>query len=93
MGGLGSVLATALHVEGHEIAIIDRDEQAFRRLNPSFQGQTVVGTGFDRDILIKAGIEKADGFASVTNGDNSNIISALIARRVFRVPPGHHAYL
>lgn len=85
-GRVGASLATALYVEGNEISIIDKDEHAFRRLNPSFQGQTVVGTGFDRDILIKAGIEKADGFASVTNGDNSNIISALIAKRVFRVP-------
>lgn len=85
-GRVGSQLAMALSVEGHEIAIIDKDENAFRRLNPSFQGQTIRGIGFDRDVLVRAGIEKADGFASVTNGDNSNIISALIAKRVFQVP-------
>jgi trk system potassium uptake protein TrkA len=73
-------------VEGNEVAIIDKDPKAFRRLNPSFQGKTVTGIGFDRDVLISAGIEQADGFASVTNGDNSNIISALIAKRVFQVP-------
>lgn len=85
-GRVGSQLAAALYVEGHEIAIIDKDEDAFKRLNPSFQGQMVTGIGFDRDVLVSAGIEKADGFASVTNGDNSNIISALIAKRVFQVP-------
>jgi len=85
-GRVGSQLATALNVEGHEIAIIDKDKSAFHRLNPSFKGQTVTGIGFDRDVLVSAGIEKADGFASVTNGDNSNIISALIAKRVFQVP-------
>ncbi|MEK6536394.1 MAG: NAD-binding protein, partial [Actinomycetota bacterium] len=57
-GRVGSSLATALYVEGHEIAIIDKDERAFRRLNPSFECQTVVVTGFDLDILFKVGIEK-----------------------------------
>ncbi len=85
-GRVGSQLASALYVEGHEIAIIDKEPKAFRRLNPSFGGKAVAGVGFDRDTLIEAGIENADGFASVTNGDNSNIISALIAKRVFRVP-------
>ncbi|MCL4472511.1 MAG: TrkA family potassium uptake protein [Actinobacteria bacterium] len=85
-GRVGSQLAGALYVEGHDVSIIDKDPKAFRRLNPSFQGKIVTGVGFDRDVLIDAGIERADGFASVTNGDNSNIISALIAKRVFRVP-------
>jgi len=85
-GRVGSQLASTLFVEGHEIAIIDKNPKAFRRLSPSFQGKTVAGIGFDRDVLVDAGIERADGFASVTNGDNSNIISALIAKRVFRVP-------
>ena len=85
-GRVGSLLASTLYVEGHEVSIIDRDQNAFRRLSPAFQGKTVAGIGFDRDVLVEAGIERADGFASVTNGDNSNIISALIARRVFRVP-------
>lgn len=85
-GRVGSQLARTLYVEGNEVSIIDKDEQAFRRLGSSFQGVTVKGIGFDRDVLIEAGIERADGFASVTNGDNSNIISALIAKRVFSVP-------
>ena len=85
-GRVGSQLAGALYVEGNEVSIIDKDRKAFRRLSPSFQGTTVAGIGFDRDVLIEAGIEHADGFASVTNGDNSNIISALIAKRVFQVP-------
>jgi len=85
-GRVGSQLAGALHVEGHEVSIIDKQPKAFRRLSPSFKGKTVSGIGFDRDVLIEAGIERADGFASVTNGDNSNIISALIAKRVFHVP-------
>ena len=85
-GRVGSLLASTLYVEGHEVSIIDRDQHAFRRLSPAFQGKTVAGIGFDRDVLVEAGIERADGFASVTNGDNSNIISALIAKRVFRVP-------
>ncbi len=85
-GRVGSQLAGALDVEGHEVSIIDKEPKAFRRLNPSFKGKTVSGIGFDRDVLVEAGIERADGFASVTNGDNSNIISALIAKRVFHVP-------
>jgi trk system potassium uptake protein TrkA len=85
-GRVGAQLANTLSVEGHEVFIIDRDPKAFRRLSPAFKGTTVTGIGFDRNILIRAGIEKADGFASVSNADNSNIISALIAKRVFQVP-------
>lgn len=85
-GRVGSQLATGLQVEGHEVSIIDKDPKSFGRLGSAFKGKTIAGVGFDRDVLIKAGIESADGFASVTNGDNSNIISALIAKRVFNVP-------
>ncbi len=85
-GRVGSQLASALYVEGNDVSIIDKDGKAFRRLSSAFQGRMVTGIGFDRDVLIEAGIEHADGFASVTNGDNSNIISALIAKRVFQVP-------
>lgn len=85
-GRVGAQLANTLFVGGHDVAIIDRNPKAFHRLNASFQGRKITGVGFDRDVLVEAGIEKADGFASVTNGDNSNIISALIARRVFKVP-------
>ncbi|MBI5871233.1 MAG: TrkA family potassium uptake protein [Actinobacteria bacterium] len=85
-GRVGAQLAGNLSMEGHEVAIIDKNPKAFRRLGPSFKGKTVTGVGFDRDVLLEAGVELADGFASVTNGDNSNIISALIAKRVFQVP-------
>ncbi len=68
------------------MAIVDRDPEAFRRLSPSYRGQRVEGVGFDRDVLVTAGIERADGFASVTNGDNTNVVSARIARHIFRVP-------
>lgn len=85
-GRVGAQLAITLFIEGHDVSIIDKNQKAFHRLNPAFKGMTITGIGFDRDVLIKAGIERADGFASVTNGDNSNIISALIAKRVFGVP-------
>lgn len=85
-GRVGSQLASRLSIQGHQVAIVDRDPAAFQRLSPSFKGQKVEGVGFDRDVLIAAGIERADGFASVTNGDNTNVVSARIARQVFRVP-------
>lgn len=85
-GRVGAQLANTLFVEGHDVSIIDKNPKAFSRLNPAFKGKTITGIGFDRDVLVEAGIERADGFASVTNGDNSNIISVLIAKRVFRVP-------
>lgn len=85
-GRVGAHLASRLSVQGHDVAIVDRDPAAFRRLSPSFKGHQIEGVGFDRDILVAAGIERADGFASVTSGDNTNVVSARIARQVFRVP-------
>jgi trk system potassium uptake protein TrkA len=85
-GRVGAQLANQLFLQGHEVTIIDRDPAAFRRLSPAYKGHKVEGVGFDRDVLVSAGIERADGFASVTNGDNANLVSAQIARRVFRVP-------
>src|SRR5690606_17800603 len=67
------------------VAIIDRDPQAFRRLRPGFQGRRVTGIGFDRDVLIEAGIQSAAAFVAVSSGDNSNIISARVAREMFGV--------
>jgi trk system potassium uptake protein len=84
-GRVGSSLAGALTRIGHDVAIIDRDETSFQRLDPSFGGRKVVGMGFDRDVLMKAGIEQADAFAAVSSGDNSNIISARLARENFGV--------
>ncbi len=85
-GRVGSQLAMRLSLDGHAVTVVDRDPEAFRKLGPSFRGQRVEGIGFDRDVLLAAGIERADGFASVTSGDNTNIVSARIARHIFRVP-------
>jgi len=85
-GRVGAQLASRLSMQGHGVAIVDRDPAAFQRLSPTYKGKTVEGVGFDRDVLVAAGIERADGFASVTSGDNTNIVSARIARHVFRVP-------
>jgi trk system potassium uptake protein len=84
-GRVGSGLSRMLREEGHTVAIIDRTEKAFRRLPPGFDGQTVVGVGFDRDRLVEAGIERADALAAVTNGDNSNILVARIARETYGI--------
>ncbi|QSI48728.1 potassium channel family protein [Thermobispora bispora] len=84
-GRVGSTLAHILEDNGHSVAIIDRDPQAFRRLRPGFQGRRVTGIGFDRDVLIEAGIESAGAFVAVSSGDNSNIISARVAREMFGV--------
>jgi trk system potassium uptake protein TrkA len=84
-GRVGSSLASALCRIGHDVAVIDRDPTAFLRLGSSFAGTTVVGMGFDREVLVEAGIERADAFAAVSSGDNSNIISARVARETFGV--------
>lgn len=84
-GRVGSTLAHSLEARGHTVSIIDMDGDAFRRLSPDFAGSTVTGVGFDREVLIQAGIEKADAFAAVSSGDNSNIISARLARETFGV--------
>jgi len=83
---VGSTLAHSLEAMGHAVAVIDQDGDAFRRLSSDFSGFTVTGIGFDRDVLIEAGIERADAFAAVSSGDNSNIISARLARETFGVP-------
>ncbi len=85
-GRVGAQLAEMLSQEGHEVAIIDKDPTSARRLGKSFQGRFIQGVGFDRESLLKAGIEHADGFASVTSGDNTNIVAALAARDHFHVP-------
>ena len=84
-GRVGSTLAQSLESRGHTVAVIDQNGEAFRRLGADFQGLTVTGIGFDRDILTTAGIERADAFAAVSNGDNSNIIAARVARETFGV--------
>jgi trk system potassium uptake protein TrkA len=84
-GRVGSSLATELEAAGHSVAIIDQSREAFRRLGPDFKGRTVTGVGFDRDTLLEAGIETADAFAAVSNGDNSNILAARVARETYGV--------
>jgi trk system potassium uptake protein TrkA len=84
-GRVGSQLARSLEGLGHDVAVIDRDAGAFRRLPVEFSGRRVNGVGFDRDTLVEAGIEQAQAFAAVSNGDNSNIISARVARETFGV--------
>ena len=84
-GRVGSELASALEYAGHSVAVVDKNARAFRRLGADFAGRTVVGFGFDRDHLAQAGIEEAGAFASVTNGDNSNILCARIARETYGI--------
>ena len=84
-GRVGSTLAHILEDSGHSVAIIDRDPQAFRRLRAGFRGRRVTGVGFDRDVLTEAGIESAAAYVAVSSGDNSNIISARVARETFGV--------
>ncbi len=84
-GRVGSTLARTLEELGHSVAVIDRSAAAFKRLPSTFQGRTVTGFGFDQDTLTEAGIAEAGAFAAVSNGDNSNIISARVARENFGV--------
>lgn len=84
-GRVGSALALQLERGGASVAVIDSDASAFRRLHSEFGGLRVTGVGFDRDTLVEAGIDHADGFAAVSSGDNSNIIAARVARETFGV--------
>jgi trk system potassium uptake protein len=84
-GRVGSTLALSLERQGHDVAVIDSNSAAFRRLGGSFEGKRVTGLGFDRDTLIEAGIENAYAFAAVSSGDNSNILAARVARETYGV--------
>lgn len=84
-GRVGSSLAKALERRDHSVAIIDTDVNAFRRLGTEYRGITVKGVGFDREVLVQAGIKQADGFAAVSSGDNSNILAARVVREDFGV--------
>ncbi len=85
-GRVGATLANIMYKDGHEITVIDLNNEAFDRLGPDFPGATIVGDGTDEDVLIRAGIESAQAFAAVTNGDNRNILAAQIAKHTFGVP-------
>ncbi len=85
-GRVGSELASNLERLGHTVAVIDKNPHAFKRLRSDFSGKHIVGFVFDRDVLEDAGIKDAGAFASVTSGDNSNILSARVAKEFYRVP-------
>lgn len=85
-GRLGAHLARRLDQEKHEVTVIDRNAEAFARLGTEFRGRMVFGTGIDEDLLRRAGIEHADAFVAVTNGDNTNAMASEIAKLVFNVP-------
>jgi trk system potassium uptake protein TrkA len=85
-GRVGEQVSQVLAGEGHQVAVIDKDEMALARLGPPFSGRKIVGIGFDRDVLIAAGVERADAFAATSSSDNANIIAARIARNIFHVP-------
>jgi trk system potassium uptake protein len=84
-GRVGSTLARSLEDRNHTVSVIDSNPDAFRRLGPSFNGDKVTGYGFDQEVLTKAGIARADAFAAVSSGDNSNIIAARVARETFGI--------
>ena len=83
---MGSELTIQLAKGGHDVTILDKRPSAFDRLPPGFEARTMVGLGFDRELLEEAGVKEADAFISVTNGDNSNIVSARVAREYYHVP-------
>ena len=85
-GRVGAELTIELAKAGHTVSIVDKRKEAFDRLPPGFDARTIVGTGFDREVLEKAGIKEADAFIAVSNGDNSNIVSARVAREYYKVP-------
>ncbi len=85
-GRVGAMAAVALSKAGHQVTVVDSNRKAFDRLGADFRGEMVLGNGIDEDVLRQAGIESADGFASLTNGDNRNIMAAQIAREIFKVP-------
>jgi trk system potassium uptake protein TrkA len=84
-GRVGATLAKLLLAESHEVTVVDENPSSFRRLGVAFAGNVVLGTGIDSDVLKRAGIERADGFIAVTDGDNRNVMAALIAKRMFGV--------
>ena len=85
-GRVGARLAGLLDIEGHSVSILDLDDYSFRRLPPDFGGNALVGNGTDEDALKKAGIEEADAFIALTQGDNRNIMASQIAQHIFNVP-------
>jgi trk system potassium uptake protein len=84
-GRVGATLATQLDKAGHHVTVIDNNHDAFQRLEPTFGGEKVIGNGVEHQVLKRAGIETADAFAAITNGDNRNIMASQIAKEIFHV--------
>lgn len=84
-GRVGAELALTLSAEGHAVVIIDTNADSFNRLTDGFSGSTIHGNGVDEDVLRRAGIERADALVTATNGDNTNIMAAQIAQRIYGV--------
>ena len=85
-GRVGAWLAGLLDTDGHQVSILDTDSYSFRRLPPNFNGTPLVGNGIDEESLKRAGIEEADAFVALTQGDNRNVMAAQIAKHIFNVP-------
>jgi trk system potassium uptake protein TrkA len=85
-GRVGAQIASLLEQDGHEITVLDTDAYSFRRLPPDFSGTALLGNGMDEEVLRKAGIEEADVFVAMTQGDNRNVMAAQIAKHIFNVP-------
>ena len=85
-GRLGAILAGLLDEEGHEVTIVDVSADSFARLSPGYRGRAILGLGIDEDVLRSAGIEQADAFVALTDGDNTNLMACQIAKHAFNVP-------
>ena len=85
-GRVGAQLAALLDADGHTVSVLDIDAYSFRRLPPEFNGTALIGSGADEEALKKAGIEEADIFVALTQGDNRNVMAAQIAKHIFNVP-------
>lgn len=85
-GRMGSILANTMSRAGHSVVIIDKSPESFRRLEPGYTGEKVSGMGIDEEVLLRAGIDNADAFIAVTNGDNTNVMAAQVALHRFQVP-------
>ncbi|MFC1902801.1 potassium channel family protein [Chloroflexota bacterium] len=85
-GRVGAQLASLLDTDGHQVTVLDKNDYSFRRLPPTFNGTALMGNGIDEDVLKRAGIEEADVFFALTEGDNRNVMSAQIAKHIFNVP-------
>ncbi len=85
-GRVGARLAGLLDDDGHSVTVLDNDAYSFRRLPPKFSGTTLLGNGLNEEVLKRAGIEEADAFLAVTQGDNRNVMATQIAKHIFNVP-------